>query len=246
MKKIGWILLVGSMAILALGMIGGVTLAQGVTPEAETPTQEEAAPSLNGRGNFRGMGRWGGFGRDMDSTPWLENLAKALGITVERLEQARDQARATTLADAVAAGEMTQAQADAMLARHALRDYINHRVIMATALGMSVDELEAALANGQTMNDLMTERGIDAETFQANAKTAYEAALQQAVADGVITQARADTLLSNGFSLFGRGGFPGECDGSGSHGSNRGGGRGGQGGQSRQGGQSGRGGRSSG
>jgi len=192
----------GGVLALMLGLIGSVALAQTATPEAETPTQEETTPEWGSR--FRGFGRFGGNGN------WLENLAEALGITVDELEDAQQQAYAASVADAVAAGQITQEQADQILARHALKSYIDRQAILAAALGMSVDDLEAALADDQSIVDLMVERGIDSATLQTNARAAYETAVRQAVADGVITQAQADEILAgDGFNLFGRGGFGG-------------------------------------
>lgn len=202
-KKRSWsLLLMGGVLALMLGLIGSVALAQTATPEAETPTQEETTPEWGSR--FRGFGRFGGNGN------WLENLAEALGITVDELEDAQQQAYAASVADAVAAGQITQEQADQILARHALKSYIDRQAILAAALGMSVDDLEAALADDQSIVDLMVERGIDSATLQTNARAAYETAVRQAVADGVITQAQADEILAgDGFNLFGRGGFGG-------------------------------------
>jgi hypothetical protein len=58
--------------------------------------------------------------------------------------------------------------------------------------------------------------------FQASMKSAYEAAVNQAVADGVITQAQADLILKNSNALHfgGMGGFggPGGFGGRGGHG----------------------------
>ena len=202
-KKRNWsLLLMGGVLALMLGLIGSVALAQTATPEAETPTQEETTPEWGSR--FRGFGRFGGNGN------WLENLAEALGITVDELEDAQQQAYAASVADAVAAGQITQEQADQILAQRALKSYIDRQAILAAALGMSVDDLEAALADDQSIVDLMVERGIDSATLQTNARAAYETAVRQAVADGVITQAQADEILAgDGFNLFGRGGFGG-------------------------------------
>lgn len=227
-KKWSLLVIAGVLALM-LGLLGSIALAQGSTPEAEVPAQEsEVTPETNG---WFGFGHRGGFGsRFGDNTNWLENLAEALGITVGELDDAQERAFAASVADAVTAGQITQEQADQILAQHALKSYIDRQAILATALGMSTDDLEAALAGGKSIVDLMVEQGIDSTTLQANAKAAYEAAVQQAVADGVITQAQADEILAgNGLNLFGRGGFGG---------GHRGGGRGGRGGFHGFGGQS--------
>ena len=205
-RNIGLILLIGGIAVLALGWLGRAAFAQEATPEAETSTQEGTTPEADGFRGF-GLGHWGGFGRGQGNDAWLENLAEALGITVERLQEAQDEAYAATASDAVAAGQITQEQADRMLAKRALQEYIDHQAIMAAALGMPVEDLEAALADGKTMRDLIDESDLDATTLKANAQTAIEAAVQQAVDDGVITQAQADEFLSmDHFNFGGRGG----------------------------------------
>ena len=73
---------------------------------------------------------------------------------------------------------------------------------------MTVEALTAALEGGQSLSDLMTAAGIDADTLQTNIQAAHEAAIARAVADGVITQAQADAVLAQdtNFGLFGGGG----------------------------------------
>ena len=218
-KKLS-LLAITVVAVLVLGLAGSIALAQDATPDA--PAQEDATvPESRDFLRGHGMGRWDGFGRSSSDGGRLAYLAEALGITVDELEDAQERAYAASVADAVAAGEITQEQADQILAARALKSYIDRQTILATALGMTVEELEAALTGGQTLSELMEEKGVDAATLQANAQAAYEAAVQQAVTDGVITQTQADEVLAGDeFNLFGRGG----------RGGHHGGGRGGRGG----------------
>lgn len=214
-KQRKWpLFVVAGIVILLIGALATVALAQTLTPEAEAPAQEDSAttdiPSFKlGHGGFGHA-----FGGDSSQD---EYLAEALGITVEQLQAARDQAYAAALADAVASGSVTQEQADQLLARRALRSTIDQKALVAQALGLTVDELEAALAGGQSLRDLMAEKGIDASTLQANVQAAYEAAVAQAVADGIITQAQADAILDDeaGFGLFGGHGHGGRGHGRG-------------------------------
>lgn len=200
-------LIVGGLVVLLIGLLATATmvrtvLAQTATPGATTPSDGDTdIPALP----FGRSGRLGGFGHSGSRDGGDEYLAEALGITVEELQAARETAYAAYLADAVAAGEITQAQADELLARQRLSSYIDHEALVAEALGLSVDELEAALAGGQSLSDLMTAQGLTAETLQTALQTAYEAAIARAVADGVITQAQADAYLSASanFGLFG-------------------------------------------
>lgn len=186
------IILVSGLVVLLLGAFASVALAQGRVGDA-------GAPLFHG-GFGRGFGGSGEGRDDRDAA-----LAAALGITVEELQAARQKVFTDTIASAVEAGELTQEQADQMLAMHALKSYIDREALMAEALGMTVEELEAALAEGQTLAELMTEKGLTAATLQANLQAAHDAAIARAVADGVITQAQADAILSSQGTGFGFG-----------------------------------------
>jgi hypothetical protein len=98
-----------------------------------------------------------------------------------------------------------------MQAMQALHTYIDREALTAQVLGMSVDELQAARQDGKTMADLLEEKGMTQAEFEEALTTAKEAAIAQAVTDGVITQAQADAIQSNtgpmgGLGDFGRGG----------------------------------------
>lgn len=90
----------------------------------------------------------------------------------------------------------------------------------AQVLGMSTDDLSAALADGQTLQDLADEAGVDIQEIKDALNTLREenmrANIAQAVEDGNMTQEKADWLLEgldkgfldgHGFG-FGRGGHP--------------------------------------
>jgi hypothetical protein len=196
-QRIWAVLGIAAVITVAIGLIGSKVLAQDETPSAEPETfvEEESLVISGGPRGFGGSGLWihERFGGD---GTWLENLAEALGITVDELQAAQEQAFAATVADAVTEGTITQEQADQLLARRALRAYVDHQVILASALGMTVDELEAAFDEGQSLVDLMVEKGLNSEELQAAIQTGYEAAVQRAVTEGAITQEQADQILS--------------------------------------------------
>jgi len=123
-------------------------------------------------------------------------LADALGITPEKLTTAREQANAAALAQAIKEGIITQEQADAMQSRKDLAGYLDRNALLAQALGMTLDELEAAYADGETMSSLMTQKGLDAAAVRDGVMAARKAALAKAVADGVISQEQADSRQS--------------------------------------------------
>lgn len=94
---------------------------------------------------------------------------------------------------------------------------------VADALGITEEELEQAVwEDGKTMWQLAEERGIDPIDVQEAMSEAREAALEQAVQDGVITQDQADWMLSRMASGYGPG-MGGGNYGGGFGGGNRGG-----------------------
>lgn len=194
------ILLTGGALALTVAIGATAAFAQEPTP---TPTPKaQVAPGLPGFG-FHG---WHG-----GSTQFDELLAQELGITVEQLKAAKDAAYNRALDQAVQDGTLTQEQADLLKAKQALRSYIDEEAIVAEALGMTVEELQNAKAAGQSLAEILEAQGLDLATYRDALQQAYEDAVAQAVADGVITQAQADQILSGpGLGGFGgRHGFGG-------------------------------------
>jgi hypothetical protein len=161
----------------------------------------------------------------------------------------------------VADGLITQEQADQLLAQDNGFGRPGHHGFfggekdeyLAEALGISVEELREAQAEvlaarlaamveaglmTQEQADLIAARQavqnyVDQEAIQAAVQSQYESAIEEAVADGAITQEQADQLLENmansltpGFGFGGPGGFGG---GPGGHHHHGGGFRGGPG-----------------
>lgn len=95
---------------------------------------------------------------------------------------------------------------------------------IAEALGISVEELEAARAEGTTLFALAEELGVDMETVRAAMDAVHEDAINQALTDGVITEEQAEWLRNrpafgqNGMGGNGPFGGQGSCDGEGPHG----------------------------
>lgn len=217
MKK--WLAIGGVIGVVAL--VG--TLIWGAVAFAKGPQRNIAF----GRGEFAGgpggptdfmggpegadeffggpaLGR-GGFGQSID---YQALLAEALGITVDQLEAAQEQAHTKAIEQAVSEGSITQDQADEMLSRMALQSYLDRDAIMAEALGISVADLEQARADGKPMAVVIYELGLDRATVRTNMQAAHEAAIQRAVTDGVITQEQADEILNGrGGGFGGPGGF---------------------------------------
>jgi hypothetical protein len=68
--------------------------------------------------------------------------------------------------------------------------------VVAEALGMTVDELRAALADGQTIADLAEAKGVALEDVASALAAAQAERLQQAVENGRLTQEEADAKLA--------------------------------------------------
>lgn len=205
----------------------------------------QTASAHGGSGGFEGRGMIGGGSGDA-------YLADALGITTAELQTAQQKAFEAALTQAVEKGLITQAQADALkqrgsLGRHGFgmlggwfgqdaEDSIDMEALLAEALGISVDELQAARAKAhdaalaqavedgritQEQADQMKAQQalktyLDDQGLESQLRSLYEQAVQNAVKAGVITQAQADQILSQQGRGFGMHGF--EMRGHGGHG----------------------------
>lgn len=162
----------GAITLAALGTVPQIAFAQS-EPAApaqgsDVPTPAQPASPLRER-NAHGV--------------YSEQyLADALGITIDALDTAQEAARNAALDQVVAEGLLTQEQADAIRSGEARglgirpprgqESTIDMRALLADALGITVDELDAA------------------------EQAAREAGLAQAIADGVITQEQADLMAA--------------------------------------------------
>ena len=151
-----------------------------------------------------------------------QDLATALGTTVDKLTAAYQSANTEALKQAVSKGLLTQAQADQMATRvgsHPVGGFgrmglngIDYNLLLANALGITPEKLKAAtlqvfnanldaavkagkLTQAQADNMQAHNALAGDAKFQSGLQDAYKAALQQAVTDGVITQAQADQIL---------------------------------------------------
>jgi hypothetical protein len=83
---------------------------------------------------------------------------------------------------------------------------------LAEALGISVEELEAAQAEGQTFFNLAEANGVELEELWQVMQDARAEAIEQAIADGAITQEQADWMLERQARMGAR---HDDCDGTG-------------------------------
>ena len=78
---------------------------------------------------------------------------------------------------------------------------------MAAALGMDAEELDARIDKGETPWSIAQQKGISQDDFIKLMQEARKSALEQAVADKVITQAQADWMLNRMQGLWNQPGF---------------------------------------
>ncbi|NJN81498.1 MAG: hypothetical protein HC802_03930 [Caldilineaceae bacterium] len=208
---------IGTAAGLAL--TAGVMTAATVAPTIANAQETVAELGLNQvrwSGQRDGFGTMAGCGCSRMMLDPEQALADVLGITVEELETAKDAARDAAIAAAVEAGTITQDQADELADQDGLgfggRGFgrldidSDHQALMAEALGISEEELEAAheqageVAISTALEEgLITQAQADDLTVAHMVKTAIyhaqETALDAAVEAGLITQAQADAQM---------------------------------------------------
>jgi hypothetical protein len=74
-----------------------------------------------------------------------------------------------------------------------LHDYVISA--FAKAIGLTIDQVSTRLANGETLRDIAIAQGTAVADLPALANQVRKDALNQAVADGVLTQTQADNML---------------------------------------------------
>jgi polyhydroxyalkanoate synthesis regulator phasin len=168
-------------------------------------------------------------------------VADVLGITVEEYDAAVETARDQVLGEAVTEGWLTQDQADRMRERveegfgPGMRGMFHGGPrggmfgpgnsfisVAADELSMTVQDLVSELQDGKTITDVAAEKGVDPQVIVDAFIAQHTERLNQAVADGRITQEQADQMLqqmteevqehlTESFPFEGRG--PGGCEG---------------------------------
>lgn len=154
--------------LLAAGIGGTIAFAQGPTTSGKT---------------------WGNL--------YLQALAQKLGTTVEKLQQAMTDARKDAAAQGVKEGLLTQAQADRIMQAGVGSTIANAGLeAAAKTLGMTTADLTTALKT-KTLLTLAQEKSVDVTKLRTAIAEAQKAAIDQAVKDGKLTQAQADTMKAN-------------------------------------------------
>jgi hypothetical protein len=103
-----------------------------------------------------------------------------------------------------------------MIGGGVLHDYMT--TALAEELNLTVDELQARLDDGERVIDIAIDQGLTLAEFRDMKETVRMTAIENALADGVITQEQADLMkarpaFGNGLGRGMRGGFGGNCPG---------------------------------
>lgn len=99
------------------------------------------------------------------------------------------------LGQSAAAGTQTGLLHDEMVAAFAVE------------LGLSVDDLNARLANGETMSQIAIAEGYTLEEFRTMMLDVRTQVIDQAVKDGTLTQAQADWMKQHGAGMMAGSGY---------------------------------------
>lgn len=152
----------------------------------------------------------------------LDDAAKRLNVTPEKLRDALAAARDAQLDEAVKAGRLTQKQADAMKAArkqagsvlggpgpHFGKRFgpggpggpgfgIGHDLLddIAKALKTTPGKLLEELRDGKSLADVAKANGVSLADVRTAAKAAIKTRLDKAVKDGDLTRAQADDMLA--------------------------------------------------
>ena len=139
-------------------------------------------------------------------------LADALNISVEALQEAKQEAHEAALAEMVESGYLTENQALLMAAQDALKDAIDRQALLADVLGVSPSELEEARGDREAMAALIEDSGLTYAELAEAMQAAHSAAVDQALEDGIITSEQYEAIQEAGVmgpGLGGPGGFGG-------------------------------------
>jgi polyhydroxyalkanoate synthesis regulator phasin len=138
---------------------------------------------------------------------FLSKVAAKLGIGEDKLKTAVDEAYSETIDEQVAAGKLTQDQADMLKERgFDLAPMFGMRggrlggahlmESAATVLGISVDDLMTQLKDGKSLADIAGTQGIGVDKLKTDLLAQVKTELDTLVSDGKITQSQADDMYS--------------------------------------------------
>jgi hypothetical protein len=154
---------------------------------------------------------------------YVQMLTHQLGVTQQQLAQANAAALKAVLQQAVANGQLTQAQANQFEQQisahgdvcHELDRYGSalmqaHQAItsaVATKLGISANTLQSDLANGQDIVTLAAQHGVSRSELNSTILATVQTQLQDAVTGGLLNNQQAQQILSTITTQINRGNY---------------------------------------
>lgn len=145
----------------------------------------------------------------------LPELAEANGVEMDVVGEALYVASVDKVNTMVADGEITQEQADQIVAKielhklaHEIFDRSVIQQVIADTLGVTVEELEAAHEAG-TVKTLAESAGVTRKDIKAAIEVARDSMIDDAVASGQISAEQAEQLRELPMRRFGHGGHKG-------------------------------------
>lgn len=155
---------------------------------------------------------------EQESKAVIDDAAAQLGVQPNELSNALEQALLKRVDAALAAGRITQAQADELKQRIQSGDYplvgpmfghhdgpghgFGHLEAAAAYLGLTEAELRTQLESGKTMADVTKAQGKTVDGLVSALVADEKKELDEAVAAGRLTQAQADAKLADAKSRF--------------------------------------------
>ncbi len=180
--------------LIVIGGLLAALLVVGVVGATAAYAQDQTPPAV---GWMNGHGPGGGPGFNLSGAA-LDAAAKALGMTSDDLSAQLKSGK--TLADiATAQGVDIKTVMEAIRAAHPFMLPSAELDAAAKALGMTSDDLSAALKSGKTLQQVATDQKVDIQTVQdaisAARKDQMRTQINQAVTDGKMSQDKANWLL---------------------------------------------------
>ncbi len=210
-RSMKWVY-IASGAFLALAVVAGVLVFGARQVKASVSEKAAFSPGGPGGGDH-------GDGKEL-AAMYLENLASELGITVDDLQAAFGEVRAAALQQALDEGLITQEQIDKMQERAEAAANGERPELPADGErpADSEDRPDPSAMKAEVQAALAGALGISVEELEAAQAEAQAARLADAVEAGDITQEEADAILSGEASDHsggrGHGGLmPGRADG---------------------------------
>lgn len=205
--------MIGRHKRLAVAVVVAVLLVAVVATAALAQTP---GPTTDDESNGQGV-RYGQV--------FLDKLAALLNIDRSTLDSAIKDAGKQTADEAVRNGDMTQKRADTLKERidqgkpgffggrgwcgmmgsrihrgFAAMAWLNGETVVkavAEKLGMTADDLKAELKSGKRLAEIAEDKNVSEQDLRAAVVDAVKPRLDEAVADGNLTQKQADQIVSN-------------------------------------------------